>query len=85
MRLSSNMGNQAIADFLIKYLEDNTAMSEHNRLTIEGFLGKMVDDAAKTQMHLCHIIDLKSEIKELKEEIINLGYDMIDQANLNDN
>ena len=66
MRLNSNMSNQDVVDFLLQYLEEETKMSEHNRLTIEGFLNKMVDDAEKTQMHLCHIIDLKNEINELK-------------------
>lgn len=78
------MSNDAIVEFLEDYLENNTTMSEHNRLTISGTMRKMADDAAKAGMHATHVIDLQSEIKELKEEITNLGYEFINQANLND-
>lgn len=84
MRLSSNMNSDTIVNFLEEYLEENTKMSEHNRHVIISAVKRMADDAAKVQMHTTHVIDLQSEIKELKEEITNLGYEMINQANLND-
>lgn len=71
------MTNTEVVAFINDYMEEYTPMSEHSRSTLKQLLEEMAADADARQ-------DAEKEIQDLKNEIKHLGYEIIDQANLND-
>lgn len=71
------MTNTEVVAFVNDYMEEHTLMSAHSRSTLKHLLEAMATDADAKQ-------DAEKEIQDLKEEIKDLGYEIINQANLND-
>lgn len=77
MRVNNGMTNTEVVTFINDYVEEYTRMSAHSRSTLKQLLEEMAVDADAKK-------DAEKEIQDLKSEIEDLGYEIINQANLND-
>lgn len=77
MRINNGMTNTEVVAFINDYVEEYTQMSAHSRSTLKQLLEEMAVDADAKK-------DAEKEIQDLKNEIEDLGYEIINQANLND-
>lgn len=77
MRVNNGMTNTEVVAFINDYMEEHTQMSAHSRSTLKQLLEEMAVDADAKK-------EAEKEIQDLKNEIEDLGYEIINQANLND-